>query len=86
MSEANRRKVRLPPEIWTLIDAAAATRHVAMSEIVEEAVRSYFGPRQDLADAARIVSEFAMDRAAYMEKIDLLFLATADDIEEDIWK
>ena len=84
MSEADRRKVRLPPELWAQIEAAAAARRVSLSAIVEEAVLSYFGPRQDLADAARIVGDLVMDRATFMEKIDLLFLATAGNISDDI--
>ena len=76
-------RVRIAPDLWALVEAAARVRHVPPSSILEEALQSYFGPRQDLADAARMVADLQCERVAILEKIDLLFLATASSFHEE---
>ena len=65
------------------MDAIAAARSVSVGVIFDEAVRSYLDPQATIAQAARIVNALAADRAAIMEKIDLLFLAAAEGLEGD---
>ena len=73
-SENDQRRVRVAPELWALVEAAAAARRTTAAEIVSEALREKFGPRQDLSDALRIVADLTSERADIMDKIDLLFL------------
>ncbi len=84
MAVTRQQRVRLPSELWALVQAAAAARRVPASSIVADSLKTYFGPRQDLAAAARIVADFQSERAAIIEKIDLLFLAAAGNPVDDI--
>ncbi len=82
MAVTRQQRVRLPPELWALVETAAAARRISASSIVADALKAYFGPRQDLAEAARIVADLQCERAAIVEKIDLLFLATSGNIDD----
>ena len=84
MAATLQQRVRIAPDLWALVEAAAIVRHVPPSSILDEALQSYFGPRQDLADAARIVADMQSEREAVLEKIDLLFLAASANIGDDI--
>lgn len=84
MSTTLQQRIRIAPDLWSLVEAAAKLRRVPPSSILEDALQSYFGPRQDLADAARILADMQSERAAVLEKIDLLFLATAGTFADDI--
>jgi hypothetical protein len=84
--ENDQRRVRVASELWALVEAAALARRTTVAEIVSEALREKFGPRQDLSDAMRIVADLTSERADIIDKIDLLFLHTVAnnvDIEGD---
>jgi len=83
MTTTVQRRVRLTSNQWDALDAIAAARSVSVGVIFDEAVRSYLDPQATIAQAARIVNALAADRAAIMEKIDLLFLAAAEGLEGD---
>lgn len=70
----DQRRIRIAPELWALVDAAASARRTTPAEIVSEALREKFGPRQDLADAMQIIGDLASERVDIFDKIDLLFL------------
>jgi hypothetical protein len=81
-------RFRLNDGLWSQVEAAAAAKAVQPSAIIEDALLSYFGPRQAIEDAARIVESLLIDRTAILSKIDLLFAvlrgSETETIDDDI--
>ncbi len=84
MTETVQRRVRLPAELWAALDAIALARGIPTGAIFEEAARVYADPLATINKAARIVGDLASDRAATIEKIELLFLAAAGNFADDV--
>jgi len=84
MAETVQRRVRLSAELWAALEAIAAARGVPPGAIFEEAARAYVDPVATIDKAARVISDLASERADLAEKIDLMFLATAGNVGEDV--
>jgi hypothetical protein len=84
MVETVQRRVRLPAELWAALDAIATVRGLLPGAVLEEAARAYVDPLPAIDKAARVIADLASEHAALAEKIDLMFLATADNVIDDI--